>query len=225
MFLSFIERFWRRIDHLCSKYYCTKLITTRVGIKPVNQILKSDYLNLHIISVKSFDDVRFDQLIAPPDFLKDEYTILGKKITEWPHYQLIRYLDKNLPLSECDYVKRRQSGTLDFRKKMDISFDELRRVFNKRLDSIKNNKIFSVKIYLSYDNFYTVTDGKHALSMAYYFNYKNIRFDIIHNICFDSNYRWRFEKIKDNNEFSKHNNFFNQIYEYRKKEVDRIIEG
>jgi hypothetical protein len=195
-----------------------------VGIKPINQITNSEYFN--DIIIKSVTDLEFKQFIYPPDFLKDKYTSVGRNISEWPHYELIKYLDNNLPLDDCDYVKRTRSGTLDFRNKGKILPENLKMVYRKRLNAIKKGEKISIKVCLVYDKFYTVADGKHSLAMAYYFNYHNLRFDVIPNLYFDTYFRWIFEKrIKNDKNFGKHNDFFRKAHEHRKKETDRIIES
>lgn len=211
------------MDRLFAKFYCTKLTKMRVGIKPINQIANSDYFNEIII--KSTTNLKFKQFIAPPDFLKDKYTLIGREISEWPHYELIKYLDNNLSLDNCDYVKKYQNGTLDFRKEGRISIKYLKKSYQKKLDAMKKGEIFSIKVYLVHDNIYTVADGKHFLAMAFYFDYHNLRFNIIQNPIFDTYFRWIFKKIKNDKDFRKHNDFFRRAYEYRKKEVDRIIES
>ena len=210
------------MDRLFRKHFCTMLTNTKVGIKPINQIVTSDYFNEVII--KSITDLEFNQFIIGPDFLKDEYTSICRNIDEWPHYELIKCLDNNLPLGNCSYVKRCQNGTLDFRKQMKISTRFLRNKYQERLDAIEKNEIIPIKVYLIYDNIYAVADGKHSLAMAYYFDYRNLRFDVIQNPIFDTYFRWIFEKIKFDENFKKHNDFFWRIYEYRKNEIDRIIE-
>jgi len=162
--------------------------------------------------------------VAPPDFLKDKYTIIGKKINEWPHYELIKCLDTHVPLDDCAYIRRYQNGTLDFPKKGRISTKQVKNVYQEKLDAIEKGEIFRIKVFTVYDNIYTIADGKHSLAMALYFNYRNLRFDIIQNPIFDTYDRWIFEKINNDKDFTKHNVFFRRTYEYRKKKIDSIIE-
>jgi len=211
------------LDKLFGRFSCSMLVKGRVGIKPINQIVKSDYFN--ILVIKEVTDLDFKQIVAPPDFLKDKYTLIGKDISEWPHYELIKYLKNDLSLGRCDYVKRIINGTLDFRKKMKISTKNLKNVYNEKLTAMEKGQIFSIKVYLVYDNIYTVADGKHVLAMAYYFNYGKLRFERIEAPIFDTYFRWIFKKIKNDKDFKKHNDFFRRACEYRKKEIDRISES
>ncbi len=216
MISFFVKKLFRRFSY-------SAIIKTKIGIKPVNQMVKSNWFNE--IVIKSVTDLEFNQLVATPDFLKDKYTLVGKNIIEWPHYELIKYLDENLPLDNCDYIKRCQNGTLDFRKKMKISKDSLKKKYLNKLNTMENNEVFSIKVYLLYDNTYIVADGKHSIAMAFYFNYSNIRFDLVQNLFFDTYFRWIFENIKNDSEYTKHNILFLRAYETRKKEINRIIKS
>lgn len=210
-------------DKLFRNFSCTGIIKTKVGIKPVNQIANSDWFNE--IVIKSVTDLEFNQCVLHPDFLKDKYTSIGKNISESPHYDLIRHLDNNSPLDGCDYFKRCHNGTLDFRKKIKISEECLKKYYQKKLTAMTSGEVFSVKVFLVYNNTYMIADGKHFLAMASYHNYPNLRFDIIYNLLFDTYFRWIFEKIKKDKDFKKHNDFFRRAYEYRKAEIDRIGES
>ena len=66
------------LDTFFKNFFCTKIIKTKVGIKPINQIISSDYFNLCVAN--SVTNLDFDQFIFLPDFLKDKYTNLEKKI-------------------------------------------------------------------------------------------------------------------------------------------------
>lgn len=211
---SFIDKLFRHLT-------CTALIITKVGVKPLNQIIKSDWYN-EIVIIKNVIGLEFDRLTPDPDFLKDKYTLIDKSVSEWPHYDLIRRLDTNLPLDDCEYIKRCQNGTLDFRKKMNISERRLKNKYRTSLTAMTKGEFFIVKVFLVYDNIYSVADGKHSLAMATYFNYKNIKFEVIRNTLFDTYIRWIFEKIKNDKDFTKHNDFFGRAYNYRKKVTDKI---
>ncbi len=196
------------------------LVRTKVGIKPINQLANSDWFN--DVVIHSTTDLEIGQIVLPYDFLKDQYTLIGKHIGESPHYDLIKRLDTNLPLENCEYVKRCCNGTLDFRKRIRISQEYLRNKYQERLNAMSNGATFSIKACLIYENTYMVADGKHSLVMAHYFNYGNVTFHIIQNLLFDTYTRWIFEKIRNHKDFRKHNEYFGRMYEYRKKETDRI---
>lgn len=213
---SFADKLFRRLS-------CTALIRTKVGIKPLNQIIKSDWLN-EVTIIKNLIDLEFDRLTPFPDFLKDKYTLIDTSVSEWPHYDLIRCLDNNLPLNDCEYIKRRENGTLDFRKKFSISKDRLRKVYQKKITAMANDEVFSVKIFLIDNDSYIVADGKHSLAMSVYFKYPNINFELIQNLAFDTYFRWIFDKIKNDKNFTRHSAFFRRAYQYKKKETDKIRE-
>lgn len=215
MLLSFM-------DTVFQKFSCTGLVKTGVGIKLINQIVTSNYFNDIIVEVKT--NLEFQQLLAGPDFLKDEYTLIGRNISEWPHYELIKCLDKDLPVNNCSYIKKRQNGTLDSRKKQKVSIEKLENIYQEKLDAMEKGKIFGIKVFTPYDNIYTVADGRHSLAMAFYFNYRNLRFDIIQNLTFDTYFRWIFKKIESDKDFTKHNEFFRKVYGYRKRRINTIIE-
>lgn len=211
--LSFLDKLFRKIP-------ATMLLETKVGIKPINQIITSDYFNEKIIKIS--EDIKINQIIAPPDFLKDRYTTIGKNINQWPHYKLIECLDKKLPLDACDYVKRYNNGTLDFRKKAKIFKEWLNTNYQKKLNEMKDGKTFLIKVFNIYDDIYIVADGKHRIAVAAYFNYQNLKFEIIQNTIFDTYFRWIFKKIENKKSYTKHKELFRRAYEFRKKEIDRI---
>lgn len=200
------------------------LVEANVGIKPINQVITSHYFDDLIVGTTM--DLKIEQCLANPDFLKDKYTLIGKNIYEMPHYELIRYLDNCLLQSQCTYFKRYQNGTLDFRRgKGKINEKQLKTRYQEKLIAMEKEEIFTMKVYLVDDDIYMIADGKHSLAMAAYFNYPNLRFDIIQNIFFDTYIRWLFERIADNEEFKKHHSFFKRAYDYRKRQINRIIEG
>lgn len=96
---------------------------------------------------------------------------------------------------------------------MRVSQAFLKRKYQEKLNAMSNGEVFPIKVCLIYDNTYMVADGKHSLAMAYYFNYGNVKFDIIQNILFDTYIRWIFEKIKNDKGFTKHSEFFGRAYE------------
>ncbi len=207
--LYYLERIFKKLD-------CTMLLETHVGIKPINQMIKSNYLNDVIIN--STKKLKIEQCLAgTPDFLKDEHTSIGKDIYEMPHYELIQYLDKGLPLADCSYIIRYQNGTLDFRRKGQISNDKLKLIYRDRLSAMERGREFVLKVYPIDDNTYMVSDGKHSIAMAAYFNYPKLRFDIIPNPFFDTYYRWIFEKVANKKDYKKHHLFFRRIKEFKKK--------
>lgn len=211
------------IINFLKKLPFTAVIKTKVGVKPINQILKSSYFEDIIIEVNNA--LKFEQIIAPPDFLKDKYTIIGKSIEKWPHYELVRYLDNNLSLDNCDYIARCRNGTLDFRKRKKISIKYLKKCYREKLNAIKSNKTISISVCLAYDNTYIIADGKHSVAMALYFNYRNLRFNVLQNPIFNAYHRWIFERIKNDRDFRKHIIFFKKSYEFRKKEINKITKN
>lgn len=210
-----VDRFYY-LERLFKKLDCTMLLETRIGVKPINQMIKSEYLNDVVIN--SPKEIKIEQCLAgTPDFLKDEHTSIGKDIYEMPHYELIQFLDKGLPLADCSYIKRYQNGTLDFRRKGKISSEKLKRVYRNRLRAMAEGQEFALKVYSIDDNTYMVSDGKHSIAMAAYFNYPKLRFDVIPNPLFDTYYRWIFEKIASKQAYKKHHLFFKSTMEFRRK--------
>jgi hypothetical protein len=210
-------------DKIFKKTSCSMLLSTKVGIKPINKLFLSEYCDEIIL--ETLPSLNIEKIVAHPDFLKDAYTLIGTTVSEWPHYELIKCIDGNLPLDTCDYVTRSRNGTLDFRKKMRVPVKSLKEYFQNRYREMKEGKTFTIKIYHVFEDIYTVADGKHSLAMAYYYNYSNLRFEVIRNLLFDTYYRWIFEQIKKTKDYSKHIDFFRRAYEVRKGEIDRICES
>ncbi len=211
------------LDKIGRKTSGSMLLRTKVGIKPINKLFLSEYCDEIILETTS--SLNTEQIVAHPDFLKDKYTLIGTKVHEWPHYELVKHLDNDMPLDSCEYVIRAKNGTLDFRKRMKVSSESLKEYSQKRNNEMKDGKTFAIRVYHVYDNVYTIADGKHALAMAYYYGYSNLRFEIIQSLVFDTYYRWIFETIKNDEDYSKHITFFRRAYEIRKNEIDTIREG
>lgn len=221
---SLTQDYYLYLERIFRRFKCTMVLKTNVGLKPVNKVIKSDYLNEIVLS--STTDLRGDQIVAGGlDFLTDPLTLLGKSVHEMPHYELIKYLDKGLSLSDCDYVKRSETGTLDFRRTRAINEGRLKARFKEKLKAMDRNEVFVIRPWLIDENSYMIGDGKHSFAMATYFNYKNLRFEIIPNLFFDTYYRWVYDKISNNQEYKKHHNYFEKARDFRKKEIDRMIDS
>jgi hypothetical protein len=198
---------------LTGKFSMSMIIETQIGVKPVNQLVKSRYFNDVIIKRVKIDP---EALTYPPDFLRDPYTLLGKPIMEWPHYKLIDAIDKKKPLQSHEYFTRMKKGILDLRQKMSLPESYIFEEYRKKLKMIETGQPFEIKVYEISKGKYTVADGKHSIAMACYFNYDNINFSLIPSLIHDSYYRWIFNFIENNNNFLKHHKFLNESYEYIK---------
>jgi len=177
----------------------------------------SHTLNLDL--VKERGHLRADQIISFPDFLKDAHSILGQPIQAWPHYDLIKCLDHNQPLEDCDYVKRCRSGTLDFRIKMKISTESLRGKYREQIQRMERGETFQIKVCRAYDDQYVITDGHHTVAMMSYFNYPNLQYFDSVNLVFDSFYLWVFSLIKNDPSYRLHNQFLQKTHAFLKPSI------
>lgn len=211
------------IYSIFKKTNCTFIIRTSMGLKTINSYVNSGHFNFRVL--KTFPNMDIKKIISTPDFLKDKFTLLGTAVEEWPHLELIEYLDQNKQLQYCDYVRRMQLGILDTRWRKKVSIKQLKIKYQQELEQMKKGSTLAVRIYHAYNDTYAVADGRHALAMAYYFNYPKVRYDLVFSPLFDSMFLKLFKILENDREYTKHQEFFKRVYEYRKREVDQITQG
>ena len=96
------------------------------------------------------------------DGLKDEYTLLDKKIEESPHLELMRLLENGEDPSKCSYVQRELKGCLDGR--YEIPLPDHKKSYLKAKAELESGNYKRPMIYQLEGKWY-VMDGKHRLAM------------------------------------------------------------
>lgn len=103
------------------------------------------------------------------DALKDEYTLLDVKMTDSPHYHLMKTIFRGGNINESDYVEREKKGALDGRYEL-VPADHVR-LFFESLEKIKNDN-YSPAIVYRVDGRTYAFDGKHRLALCLLLNKK-----------------------------------------------------
>lgn len=116
-----------------------------------------------------------DFLINPEDVylgfdaLKDEYTLLDVKMTDSPHYNLMKTIFQGEDIQGCDYIEREKKGTLDGRYEL-VPTDHVR-IFSESLEKIRSDKYNPAIVYRVDGKTYAF-DGKHRLALCLLLNKK-----------------------------------------------------
>ncbi len=145
-----------------------------------NLYYTSKYGFKQIVSMKKYKDISSDyplgrrEFFEPEEFflsfdgLKDEYTDLGKKITEAPHYELIKACAEN-DLKNCVYIINERLGKLDSRDTVLYDTTFHMKSYRKAYSELMDGSIRPIVYYRNKNKKYVV-DGKHRLALCAYFN-------------------------------------------------------
>lgn len=150
-----------RLDRLFRRWDVALLYETEHGIKCLNQIIRSEHFDLSA-SETSFQ-LSPTEILLGVDGLKDEHTLLGTRISESPHLDLVTCFEKGGDIRRCSYVRKAEEGTLDFRprhKVTDEHVQTLRRQFGEQRGAIEQEKYEPVRTVRIFDRHY-IADGKH----------------------------------------------------------------
>lgn len=151
-------------------YSGTHFYETKVGIKSVGNIFDSTVFARYCTRGVCLENsgLTFEDLLLPPDGLKDCYSFSGRSILDSPHIQLIHDLVESKPSSEIAYLQYARAGILDNRRKIKLSDVQLRNYFQKRMAQVEANKRFDVFVYqpLPQSNKLIIVDGKHRVALA-----------------------------------------------------------
>ncbi len=213
--MNSISHYIYRIEsEIFAKLKLSRAFKTSCGLKNVNMSMFVPSLE---IEGKEAVEILSDELYLGYDYLRDDYTLLDTPIDKSPHYALMKCLYENDDLSNCDYIKRWLSGTLDWRygykKPKDFSF-----FINRYKDAKKNIEKNQIKPIIAYKlgEKYYIYDGKHRAAMCAYNKIPVPCFvfdaeDIIKGVWVDL-----FEKIKDDKHYKKHKKLYSA---YQSREV------
>lgn len=144
-----------------------------------------------------------DEVCLSFDGMKDEFTLLDTPIPESPHYEMIKRIESGRSITDCEYIRRENSGTLDGRYPVQVSENAHINACKKSFESVKSDDYTLPVLYRLNEKLY-VYDGKHRLAVAAALNKKIYCYVIdakqIANLSYLSQI---FEKIKDRPEYSK----------------------
>ncbi len=193
-------------EELLLKLKKTAVFDTASGLKNIN-------MNTRVVQPETEGrekiEIHFDELFLGYDYLKDKFTLLDTPIKKSPHYDIMRKLYKGENISDCDYIKRWVSGTLDWRHgyiKPD-KFDFFIEKFNQSKENIEKNEINPVLVYRLNEKYY-IYDGKHRAAMCAY-NEKCVPCIVIDTEhMFSGIWKDMFKKILNKKDYKKHTEFY-----------------
>jgi hypothetical protein len=148
------------------------LVHTRAGIKYVGRGFHSSQFDKYVM--RTLDglpsEFAWDDLVLPPDLLRDEYTHAGEPITRSPHFRLMQELRDNVPGKASEYARLCRTGTLDARRGFAVDIDDLASKFRERAREVARNGEVDVRVFppcrLADRDVYMIADGKHRAALA-----------------------------------------------------------
>jgi hypothetical protein len=179
---------------------------TRVGIKPVNQLLSSS--SFEFFASKETSYVPANELYLGIDGMRDEYTLLGVQLSVSPHFDLMSRLQEGRSVEDSQYVRRMTAGTLDFRPaRRSTGAAHLRDTFRMRADAISAGNVSTVKVVRAMQVL-TIIDGKHTAALLAALNRAVPCMDVT-PVMHDSYIAWIQRKMRRNSAcYTKHLQFF-----------------
>lgn len=201
------------VDLLARKIGLALIYYSRVGIKPINQIISSN--NFEAMVDKKAFFVNTERLLLPNDGLKDENTLLGTNLMNSPHLELMKVLDEKGNIKNTSYIKRMEGGKLDFRKPIKLTKRLERRMvdtFSQKKQLIQNDEYRPIKVAKVNGEYY-ILDGKHTAALCALLNKKNVECVDITPIIYDSYSKWIYLRmLKKENFYKKHIHFYKYIW-------------
>lgn len=155
--------FWKSLNRLARLMNLFYIFKTSVGIKQLNlsRLVNAGKIIGEEISLSP------NALYLGPDYLKDEFTLLGISLLESPHYKFMNAIEKGKSLQDTDYFIRYRDAKLDWRlwqsPKCNVKMYKSRFEKSKQL---VNNDIYSPVIVYKVAEKYYIYDGKHRASMC-----------------------------------------------------------
>lgn len=197
---------YRIEEELLLKLKKTATFKTAFGLKNIN-------MNTRVITPetegKEIIEIIPDELFLGYDYLKDDFTLLDTPIKESPHFDMMKRLYNGENISDCDYINRWISGTLDWRHGFirPKNYDFFTQRFNISKENIEKNDINPVIVYKLGGKYY-IYDGKHRAAMCAYngLSVPCIVVDTEH--MFSGVWREMFKKILNRKDYKKHTEFY-----------------
>lgn len=161
----------------------TKYFENECGIKAYNKPVF--YLSGSIPT--KIMDLDPNDLFLGFDGLYDNYTLIDVPIGQSPHYELVRRLNDNLRIEDCDYLKREEKGTLDGRLGRKTVNDDFSRLTNQFLNSKQaiESGNYAYPIVYQLNKRYYIMDGKHRAAVCKLLGV-NVRCEVIDLVAIKS---------------------------------------
>lgn len=157
----------------------------------------------HNISCSSETYILPDDLLLGVDGLFDNYSHMGKRITESPHYRLMKACDRN-DFINCEYLMLENKGALDSRESINRSIEKHLNVYNEVKSQIEEEKYTPVSYYIVDEKKY-IHDGKHRAAMCAYLGKKVKCVEVSPtSVCSEYMIRLKREIVKKPGLFTKH---------------------
>jgi hypothetical protein len=148
------------------------LVETRVGIKYVGRGFDSREFARFVVHTvaPAPESFSWDDLLLPPDLLRDEFTHCGQSITRSPHIGFMREIQDGRAGGGSEYVRLCAKGTLDARRAFALDAAAFARVFRARCDELAARGVVHVHVFgarrLREREVYVIADGKHRAAQA-----------------------------------------------------------
>lgn len=207
--MKFVRYFyWKIIRLFCTRIGLFGIFKTRVGIKQINMGALSNPGTLKG-EVKLLSP---DELFLGPDFLKDEFTLLGCPIKNSPHYDFMNTLLCNGDVNQSDYFKRFVDAKLDWRiYQYPFCRTQMYRLkFSEAYENTKVNKYSPVVVYENGGKYY-IYDGKHRAALCALLNIQVKCLIVDDNIAWSHIFFYMFRKMSGSECFTIHNKFFKSL--------------
>ena len=201
---------WIRLrEKLFEHFMIFRVVETHVGYKFVNDTLIRIESSNNIIEPSVIIDP--DNLFLGVDYLKDQYTLMGCRIKESPHFEFMKVLLNGGDIDRCEYIKRIQRGTLDARfLYRGIEKSYFQNYFNNRRREIEAGDVTPILVY-RVDNRYVIKDGKHRAALCALLK-KPIYANVIDNkSIFGSLGEHIIERMKVKKTYSKHLMYYTEV--------------
>ena len=203
----FISYIFRLEDFICKHRHLVRFYFTKKGLKNFGayRLLGAKHINpLETIELSPAE------LFLGPDFLKDDYTLLGINIVNSPHFSFMRALMERQPIIKTDYIQRSFDGTLDWRRGSlkTKRFDMYNNKFIETKDVIISGKMQPVVVYKNGEHYY-IYDGKHRAALCSLLELPVMCSIVGNEIAHADLWHYMFSLIKDKACYSKHTQFHN----------------
>jgi hypothetical protein len=147
------------------------LVRTPVGIKYVGRGFDSGQFERYAPRTTAPpDSFSWDDLLLPPDLLRDEFTHCGEPITHSPHFRLMQEMREGRPDAGSEYIRLCASGTLDARRAFAVDVAALSREFRAREEAFAARGETDVYVFGARRrggrDVYVIADGKHRAAQA-----------------------------------------------------------
>lgn len=202
--------FWIRLrEKLFEHFMIFRVVETNVGYKFVNDSLIRTESSNNVIEPSVIIDP--NNLFLGIDFLKDRYTLLGCRINETPHFELMKVMLNDGDINRSDYIKRIKRGTLDARflyRRIEKSYYQ--NYFSNRKREIEADDVTPILVY-RVNNRYFIKDGKHRAALCALLN-KPIHATVIDNSSIFGNLgKQIIERMKSEKNYSKHLSYYIEV--------------